>query len=597
MSAEIVFFAIKAGMRLGMEVRQAYIDTTLKRGIMLPRPDLERDEDIDVYKAHEFFLEEGKDHVIGRLKELERIYTGPTGEEGRDLTDEEEKEYLEFYKSAKALVDAKNKNKGIVKLKDDINAGVDIGSYHDLYKFKNWEQEHRDSPRPFARIAGTVVEIAVDYFVSVPGAIKRDSKEGKALYSFLEGLEKVEFAGLDVSEEAFGVIGQTFFMAVMETVAEQPELITSDDKYQRLITEATTSLSRDVAEKLDTIEDTTHRGFIRSWGDLVFRSLLSSAGKIIVSEPEKYLGIKSAGESALVNNVGLAMIDVAVSNQTLNLTDVFGRTGFETALKAALKTVGDHPELLIDDDDKGIKGLVTDIAKTVSEEENVLNTEFAPELLRIVLEKTGDNLHLFWPDVDKKPEKHLLLVGAKELIEILAADPGEANWELRFTKDNLLIVLESVMDDLSSNPEWLLAEIENNYLNTAIRATLDVIRERGDERLSLSLACKIFKVASGAVASDITFLNEYASDKPYVAAVIDVVLAKIFSEEDPGARWKLLKEESVVAALEIGLHAIENKGLSNEQVQKLELAVESIIQDVKDGKPLEWQNILDKMAA
>ncbi len=591
MSAEIVFFAIKAGMRLGMEVRQAYIDTTLNRGIMLPRP--EGFGSTDVAGAHEFFIsEEGQDYVTGRLEELEHIYTGTTDVQRRMFTSEEKAEYLEFYNSAWALEEAKG-NKGIVKV-EGISAGVDVGSYNDLYKFKNWEQKDREA-RPFAKIAGTVVEIAVDYFVSVPGAIKKDSKEGKALYSFLEGLDKVEFAGLAASKEVFGAIGQTFFMAVMETVAEQPELITSDEKYQRLITEATTSLSRDISEQLVDIDDTTHRHFVRSWGDLVFRSLLSSAGKIIVNEPSIYFGLAKEGERALVSNIGTAMIDVAVKNETLNLAEVFGRTGFERALKAALKTVGDYPELLVDDDDKGLKGLVADIAKTVSEEENVLNTEFAPELLRIVLEKSGDNLHLLWPDVDKKPEKHLLLVGAKELIEILAADPGQANWTLRFTRDNLLIVIESVMDDLSSNPEWLLAEIENTYLNTAIRETLDVIRQRGDERLSLSLACKILKVASGAVASDLTFIHDYVSTKPYVAAVIDVILAKIFSEEDLGARWKLLKEESVVTALEIGLQAIEKKGLSSDHVDKLERAVESIIKEMKDGKPLDWQNILVKM--
>src|SRR5690606_35756693 len=120
-------------------------------------------------------------------------------------------------------------------------------------------------PSTLQRMAGTFIEIGVDYFASMPGALHKDSGWGKALAGFLEAMDKVDFAEGRLSD-----LPERFLVAGLETLAAQPELLTGDTKMQEVVKVAAHSLSEDVATRLARIDtgDLPAQSRVKDWAEL-----------------------------------------------------------------------------------------------------------------------------------------------------------------------------------------------------------------------------------------------------------------------------------------------------------------------------------------
>jgi len=93
-SVEIVLFAIRSGIKLGQQMRQAYVDSTKNRELVLPLPNFFGKTDIT--SALDYFETDGKAHVkdASRLAELLKKHHPPESV----LSSEEEKDVIIFYK-------------------------------------------------------------------------------------------------------------------------------------------------------------------------------------------------------------------------------------------------------------------------------------------------------------------------------------------------------------------------------------------------------------------------------------------------------------------------------------------------------------------
>src|SRR5207244_6028252 len=108
---------------------------------------------------------------------------------------------------------------------DELNALITI---------RQWQRGTDPNPPVVQRLAGTFVEIGIDYFINVPGALNKNSSHGKIIAGFLDAL-----SGINLTEEQLRDLPVRLFAASVETVSTHPEWMTGDTQVQELVRVAT----------------------------------------------------------------------------------------------------------------------------------------------------------------------------------------------------------------------------------------------------------------------------------------------------------------------------------------------------------------------
>jgi len=554
-SAELILFAIRAGVRLGAEARRAYVDHTRQRELTLPLPHVNLAPDLT--SAITWFSDEGERYLdeVPRLRALHEYVTrsGVTP----DL--DEKSEYMALYDELQRVEVLRLGGEPLVLAG---GGALDFGAVLALVRLKQFEKGDPREPRTLPRFAGTIVELGIDYFATVPGALNRSSQGARVVAGVVDGLDRIPFAEIEFDEEGMREIAGRLLIAALETLSSQPELVTGDANIQELVAVATEGLACDVARGLKRMpDDLAAQERLAEWGELVFRSLLTTAGRKVVAEPARYLGVEDEARAVLVRRVGSAFLDVATRDADLDLRRAFGREGLDALASAALEAVAEHPELVLGDDDRFAR-LVGAIASDLAKEPTLFRADVIPEVGRLVLLHGGRNLPLIWKTDD--PHEHLLLTAAQTTLSILAAEPPQgARWQPRFGRGDLLTVVDTVLDELSANPGWLIQagrDMDAN-LGVALEAVLGVLRRRADDRLGASLAAEVLRESVKAVALRQELLAESAPEAvPFVAAAIDAVFEQLFKPGvDAHAQWQLLRTEAVRALVRIALRELASR--------------------------------------
>src|SRR4029079_12218172 len=107
-------------------------------------------------------------------------------------------------------------------------------------------------------------------------------------------------------------------------------------------------------------------------GELVFRSILATGGRMVLEDPKTFLGIKPAGEAALISEVGKGVLGLILDQKDGDLGRVFSREGVDVVMKAALDTVAKHPEILVDKKDQGLRALLAAVAGQLAQYDTLL---------------------------------------------------------------------------------------------------------------------------------------------------------------------------------------------------------------------------------
>jgi hypothetical protein len=574
--AELILFAIRSGIRLGTQARAAFVDSTRAREIALPLPDFRTTP--EPHDATEYFERGGGGRHLTRLPRAGELLRKARGSA---LTPDEQREFVGLYVDC-LLQD--RLERGELKSTAGEN-GLSVDEWTALVTIRQWRPGADPQPTLLRRAAATLIEIGVDYFATVPGAVDPNSATGRALVGVLSGLQSIDFTDA-FAPENMGRLPGRLLVAAFETVSQHPELLTGDHKVQELLESTAGALARDVKHRIEDLErkgraDLDNRDAIAGWAELVFRSVVGSGGRMVLSDPAAYLGTRDAGQVALVSQVGLDVLSFVLDQPAGRLAQAFSKEALDVVLKSALRTVGQHPELV--SGDRTLRALLGAVASELAGEDTLVTAAVLPELARIVVEQTGEHLELVWPAGVKDPRRHLLLTAAKTTLAILSRPPAAgAAWAPRFGRDEVLRVTETVLDELVKNPAWLVATARDADANlgVALDATLDVLRTRGDGRLDTKTAVDVLRAAAHAVAMRAEFLEALPAGaapagRPLVAAAVDAVIASIF---DPAvkasAAWQVTRSEAVVAAVRIALSELAGTSVSPERVSALRTAVE-----------------------
>jgi hypothetical protein len=573
-AATIVMFALRSALRLGRQARQAYVDNTKQRELMLPFPNFFSALTAD--DAATYFNSQGKNYVAGspRLKELLTNF-------GR-LSETEKSELKTFHVEFSNLDLARQ---GMLRSKEGAGS-LDADQLEALLSIRQWKRGDNPNPSTLQRLAGTFIEIGLDYFQSVPGALHEDSTQGKLLHSVLDALDEIPFESIPLQK-----LPERLVVAALDSVSSNAAFLTGDSRAQELVKIATLALIRDVQARIDELRkaggpDAAKEGRVGDWAELVFRSVLTSAGKTVLESPGRYLSVKSAGEQALVSHVGDLVLGL-VLEPVLDAERIFSVRSLEKVTLATLKVVGEHPELVVKSGNLGLKNLLSSIASKLGQYDTLETPDLLPDLVRLILEKTGTNLALLWPDL-ADPGKNLLLTMTQITLEVLARPPAAGQtWKLSFGSDDMVGVTDSVLDSMAANPGWILDKSgpPGSGLRTMLESVMAVLRARADDRISGALGIDILRAAISAVATRKEFLDMIpASNQPLVAGAIDVVLRIILNPElDKAAAWQLLRAEVIRDLVTISLRQLSKIRLDPTKADLLEAGLELYVGSVEKG--------------
>ena len=589
-SSDLILFAIQAALRLGVQARAAYVDATRRRSLILPLPNYQSKSDI--YDAVEYFKEAGKRHITdSKLLEdlrqpLEQADT--ITQVVKNLTDEQKTDLVVLHSDFATLdfleegFEFEEPSEGFVP-EDLVN----------VLRIRQWRDGNDAHPTLLRRFAGAFIEIGVDYFAHFPGALNKNSRHGKALHVLFTSLDQIKFSE-DFAEQRIGDLPGRLLIATLETVSESSEFLSGDPKYQELIAVTSNALVRDVAQRIKMIRESTggagnedREERVKAWAELVFRSVLASGGRFVASNPKEYLGTDEPQASELAVHVGQAVLGLILDQPEGQLDRIFGREALEEIIRASLSALGKYPELLVDTENIGLQNLLSQVVSELSKQEAILEIGILPEVTRLLLDKTGENLVLFWPQWAKHPENHLLLTAAGIALDSLTSKPTGARWKPQFTSDDMLHVLEATFDEFLNNPGWLIDRSGkvNENLKVALDAMIGVLRKQQDRRLNTRDASQIIIAGLKAIARRQEFLEKLPNGTPIVAALIEAILNSIFRKKNDGAAWSLVRSEVILGTIRAALNLLAEAGVDEEKVKKLGTFMKKQVKAINEGKP------------
>ncbi|MFH2047716.1 MAG: hypothetical protein ABIK92_21535 [Pseudomonadota bacterium] len=584
-TAELILFGIKAGIRLAQQGKRIYIETTIERDLTLPLPNFNFEPSIGTadgyfHGAGQVYVDENPD-----LKELYDISMKHT----REMTKDEKRRYMAFF------VDYQRDGNIRAGEVDGVDIGLSKEALLSIVNVRQWANRKSPFPSPFQRIVGTLIEIGIDYFANMPGALDEKSSTGRVLKGFLKSIDNIDFA-----QEKVDVLIRDLFIAVIETIGDNPALLNADKKTEKLVEAIATGLIKDAKERIEKLggQDLEQRENIQEWAQLVLRSVLANAGEVIYASPGFYLGIDDPANQALVGSVGKSVLDVIIDSDTVDLSKLISREGLDTIVKAALKTVSENPEL-IGIDHKGLTNILSQIAIELADSSRILGPDIIPEVMRLVLEKTAGNAEFLWPEEFRNdPAKHLLITASSQLLNQLSKTPEEGEWALRLSKSQVVELLNAVLDEVVENPGWLIkvAGKESSILATAIEAALAALRNIPAGRISSQAVQNVIEATIMAVALRRDLIYEiplFGKQQMAILAVLEVIIDTIMpANVESDVLWILGRTEIFVEIVSTVLSGISETGVSEEILLKIRKALNETVQVIAAGKQFSLESLL-----
>ncbi|GJM35397.1 MAG: hypothetical protein DHS20C18_43980 [Saprospiraceae bacterium] len=493
LTAEAIIFAINSAIKLGRNVQKAYAESLKSREILLPLPRFSGEPPL--LTIEEFF--NNKDKIEGGARFVEKIERLQIlhlafGQFG--FTEDDDKlEYISYYNHFFELQQIDNQaimvGEGDNHPQRIDDSRLNVDDLLSLLRIRQYENPKLVKTSALQIVAGTLVEIGIDYFNQVPGALNTNSSFGKAMKSFLSALDDIPFSDAAEFKDMSELILPKLFITAAEVIGTFSSEISSDEKLQQFIQASTKGLAKDLFERVGKIKSDNRFGSIQKeeesdksirWGQLVLRSMVKNAGTYVFNSPADLFDTNEGG-SHLIQSTGGALLEIILSDpHKIDISKAFNIESLDRMVKVALNVVAEHPSLIVAPNgqkQEAFRNIIIGISKAIADT-GIQRPDFLPELVRLVLEHTAGNLEMLWLP-KRSGEKHLLVIAIRQLLEVVSEPIPNAKWEPNLAKGQLIMIAENILDEVVENPEW--------------------VRNREEE--DISLLQQVLKAVFGALAT------------------------------------------------------------------------------------------------
>ncbi|MCB0630206.1 MAG: hypothetical protein R2824_26925 [Saprospiraceae bacterium] len=553
LTAEAIILAINSAIKLGDRLQRAYANSIKAKAILLPLPQF--NEPPNVHRAHRYFEREAGVIFPPQIERLKMLYDTF---ELSGLGPEDEQEYIDYYIRLRSQLE---KTEGSPTGDD---SDVNLENMLALLRVRQWESGKIPRSSPIKMVAGTLVEIGIDYFNQVPGALNPQSSLGRIMKSFLSAIDDIEIVEAGSLKEISELVVPRLFITAAESLEVLSKDISSDEKIQAFIS----ATSRGIADEV--IQRTRHAADEEAvrWGELVLRSMVKNAGKYVFNAPGEIFNTNE-GMSRLIQNTGRLLLEAILSDPDgLNLKEAFNIDTLDRVTRAALGVIAEHPNLI--DGRDGMRQIIMGVSAALAEAGLIHQPHLLPDLVQLILEHTAGNFHLI---VRKDPQDegtHLLVIAVQQFLLALAQSMPDGKVKFHLPKGELLLIAEHILDEVVTNPNWVLAKTgEKTLLRETLEASFRALsRIPRDQRLNREALQVVIRTNIRTVVTNQAVLNrvKWGTEEQEVTILqkaMDLVFHFIFEsgEVAPAERIHLLSELLRYISKVILAHHPDERGL------------------------------------
>lgn len=591
-NAQIILFAIQAAVRLEGQVRQVQIDRIKRHTVELLTPKF--GGIINIQSAVRWFVREGAYHLQGDASLARLVHIAER--DRQSLSDAEKQQLIDAYIQLRNLSEDLVSFNGIFLPKPHIYA---------LCQVKQWEDGRFPTPTPLQRIGGSLIEIGVDYFQTTPYLANPATPQAQLLSSFLSALDEV-----NLPEAHLHDIGQRMMVATLETLDQaHGQLLKGDSTAQLLLRQVTkemlTGLQLHLAEQ--PASNLFQQEQAKAWGEVIFKSLLTSAGDTIIQQPSLFLGT-SEGQSELIQHVGQSLLDtvmgyvdtgdgVVVSLQRLFTTDTL-----HAVTQASFEVVARHPEW-INTHHQGLQQLLHSLVQAVAEHPRLISTDSIPSLSRQLLSLTASHLPILYPTDSSDPQQHLLLRAIQTTLHTLEAhipqEMSSASWRNALQRDLALPILDTVLQEVIQHPEWLSPNadsVASTVLHQGLTAVLTSLQDVPLSTLNAAARYQLLHTALTTMGTSPTLLAQVTwggASSTYLRHGLDLALS-LLSDHSAKAQdqWATLGQSALTDLSQAIITRLAQSGASGDVLTQLQAYLEGEIAGLSFGAPFDFRRML-----
>ena len=542
-------FAIQAAVKLGSNMRQAYVNNLKSRELTLPLPKVNMEVNTD--QVTSFF--EGRPEILSgnpRIKEL------CEAESMRVLEPHEDKEYRRVFEAAYM---AENQ-KADAELQGDALIG--------LSTFRQWSKEE-DAPLNGLRlVAGTLVEVGVDYLSQVPGAINPNSKYAGALQGVLEAFDGMDLTSREGQGQALQQVAPQLFASVMEVSAGLLPSVTSDPNFKGAIRETCMGVADEVSQRIEKLSTSEDREATKQWGKAIFESTVRHAGTALLAHTDS-----EKDATAFVSQVSISVMNTLLDKDLsgMKLREVVSGPALDAFLEEGLKGLASNPAWISQNEAMGdiLSGIAESALESGFERRNLI-----PELARITVRQTSAHLDKLI-QVDPDRPQALLITASQTLLRCLSEPvPGDA-WKPRLSNPELLQLADALVMQVAENPNWIVQEAggSDSILGQVLHISLDSLRQLPEEkRFSGKALQELLQSSVQAVATNRIMLKALPlvgeSGSSALRYTLNAAFAKVYGQEDAKNQWSLAQDAALSELISQALSEIAEQPVSVSVIDK-----------------------------
>lgn len=572
----LILFGIQSAIKLGEAFQKSYIDSTIAAPITLPLPNFNSSP--DTISAFTFFTSAAGTPFVSKTPALAALVSKVSASGPQSLSDSEADSLQAFYQEDFVIQQASlginlsfESNNNPARLNSD-----DIVS---CLTIRQWARN--PNPTMLQALAGTFIDIGVQYLATVPGAISTNSNEGKALQGFLQTAANIDFA-----TQGAGEIVEQLFTATVQTIKNNPAVIGGGSNSQALVSNVLSAVYSKAQQQITAAGgDLSQQDNIRSFAEMLMSTALSSTVKTVFENPGKYLGVGQPGQAALISAVAGSLMDSLTNGSQINLRDLLTPQTLQGIVQSALKVVGQNPEIL-GTDNKGLTTLITSIATTLSDTSVKLDQDAVPQIIQSILASTAENFTLLVPD-SNNPAQNLLLSVAKEVLTIISvAPPAGSKWTLAFTSQDSLQLANFVFSQVVGNPDWLvkMAGGTQSRMGAVLEAVLNSLRANGTTNLTKAAGLSIVQSVITACASRLDFFTADPAGNLLLSDALNASIGILFNPgNDAAAKWLMLANDTVPQITNVIFQQLAKDGVTQARLSKLETFLQQTISQIAGG--------------
>ncbi len=473
-TAETILFAINAAIRLGRNTRQAYAKSLSARAIVLPLPRFVTLSQ-DLQLARTFFS--SRDPLTGGARFLDEIEhlralheRDSRSNHPQPLSEGERGLYFDYFKRFYSTLQAGQEG----------NLSVEQVSAEELatmLRIRQWERGLAPGTSPLQLVAGTIVELGIDYFQQVPGALHRDSSLGKVMFHFLTALDDLPFSDQPLLRARMQRILPLLFVATAESVAALSDELRADEHIQTFIRVAAQGMASDLVSRLEGLNARQEATAIR-WGPILLRALVRNSAGYVFAQPNSLFTDLNSGVNELIRQTGSVLLEVIVRDpDSINLAAGLHQDNLDRLLQTAFSVIAAHPQLI--NGNQGFRQIVEGVSGALAQT-SFQQPAYLPEIARLILQHTAYNLPELWR-FESNGFQNILLRAAQETLFALSSDQS-GTWRPQLQGAELEALLHRILAATAANPAWVTDNAGGStLLRTLLRTLLETLAEAAAE--------------------------------------------------------------------------------------------------------------------